>query len=74
MYRSHFGDLQFLHSMASRDGEMASETRQRILMWAEFTWSVAVGTQDSKGLLKDVKIDRFSEFFPKSGQSVMAQV
>ena len=70
MYRSHFGDLQFLHSMASRDGEKASETRQRILLWAEFAWAVATGTQDSKGLLKDVKIELFSELFPKSGQSV----
>src|SRR5262245_8831357 len=29
--RSHFGDLQFLHAMASRDGELAEETSQRIM-------------------------------------------
>lgn len=70
MYRSHFGDLQFLHAMGSRDGETAGETRRRILMWAEFTWSVATGIQDSKALLKNVKTKGFADFFPKSGQSI----
>lgn len=70
MYRSHFGDLQFLHAMGSKDGETAGETRRRILLWAEFAWSVAIGTQDSKALLKDVKVKGFAGFFPKSGQSI----
>jgi hypothetical protein len=38
--RSHFGDLQFLHAMATRAGIPAEETKQKILMWAEFTWKV----------------------------------
>jgi len=29
LYRVHFGDMQFLHSMASRDGEPASETKRK---------------------------------------------
>lgn len=41
--RVHYGDLQFLHSMASQDGEDPAFTRQRVLMWAEFTWKVATG-------------------------------
>ena len=43
LHRSHFGDLQFIHAMASKDGEMAEETQRNILMWAEFTWRVALG-------------------------------
>lgn len=43
MLRSHFGDLQFLHSMASRRDEIAYETREKILMWIEFMWKVSTG-------------------------------
>jgi hypothetical protein len=41
--RSHFGDMQFLHAMASREGEPAEETRRSILRWSEFAWRVARG-------------------------------
>jgi hypothetical protein len=41
--RSHFGDLQFFHSMASQDGEVAAETQRRVMIWMEFTWRVANG-------------------------------
>jgi hypothetical protein len=43
IYRVHFGDMQFLHSMASWDGERAWETKARIMMWAEFTYRLATG-------------------------------
>lgn len=71
MYRSHFGDLQFLHAMAARDGEPAELTRKRILMWAEFSWGVATGQIPRATLLKDVRVDGFDEFFGKSGQDVL---
>ncbi len=71
MYRSHFGDLQFLHAMASRDGELAGTTRDRVLMWAEFAWSVAIGAEKGNTLLKDIKVKGFAEFFPYSGQDVL---
>jgi hypothetical protein len=41
--RSHFGDMQFLHAMASHSGESAEETRRNILKWSEFAWRVARG-------------------------------
>lgn len=41
--RSHFGDMQFLHAMASRDGEPAGETRANILRWSQFAYRVARG-------------------------------
>lgn len=43
IYRVHFGDMQFLHSMGSWDGERAADTRARILMWAEFAYRFAIG-------------------------------
>jgi hypothetical protein len=61
--RSHYGDLQFLHSMASKDGEPAAETKRRIMMWAEFTWRVGQGDYALGTNLKDVKIAAFEEFF-----------
>lgn len=70
MYRSHFGDLQFLHAMASKDGEAAATTRKRVLMWAEFAWSVATGKIESTLLLKNVPVSGFGGFFSGSGQSV----
>jgi hypothetical protein len=39
--RVHYGDLQFVHAMASKDGEAPEVTRKNVLMWAEFTWKVA---------------------------------
>ncbi len=41
--RSHFGDMQFLHAMASHSGEPAAETRRNALRYAEFAYRVARG-------------------------------
>lgn len=43
LYRTHCGDMQFLHSMASRSNETAIETKSKIMMWAEFTFKVSTG-------------------------------
>lgn len=43
LLRSHFGDLQFLHAMASKPRERAGYTRDKILMWTEFTWRITTG-------------------------------
>lgn len=48
--RSHFGDLQFLHAMASRDGVPAEETRRKVMMWAEFCYGVA--TEEIPGVTR----------------------
>ncbi len=68
--RSHFGDLQFFHSMASQDGEAAAETQRRVMMWMEFTWRVANGEYGLDTKLADVRIDHFDEFFGNSGWTV----
>ena len=42
-YRSHHADLQFLHAMASSEGEPAQSTLNAIMSWIEFTYKVASG-------------------------------
>lgn len=46
LYRIHFGDMQFVHSMASKDDEPVQKTYDDILMWAEFAYKVAHGDID----------------------------
>jgi hypothetical protein len=69
--RSHFGDLQFLHSMGSRDGELPEITGGKMLMWAEFTYKVAVGVIPGSTKLGAVPVAGIPELFPKQkAQSV----
>ncbi len=70
LYRSHFGDLQFLHSMASRDGETAETTRKKILMWAEFSWRTALKEYTLQTYLRDIPIEGFNDHFARSGWRV----
>jgi hypothetical protein len=55
-YRSHYGDMQFVHSMASFPQDSASQTQQRVLLWTEFMYRVAVADIDPASPLKDVPI------------------
>lgn len=68
--RSHFGDLQFFHAMASQDGEAAGETQEHIMMWAEFSWKVGTGEYGLQTNLADVDIEGFKNFFGSSGWTV----
>jgi hypothetical protein len=68
--RSHFGDLQFVHSMASSDGEDPAETRSKILGWAEFTWGVMRGSYKLETRLKDINVPVVQQFFGNSGWRV----
>ncbi|MBI3527862.1 MAG: hypothetical protein HY067_07825 [Betaproteobacteria bacterium] len=45
--RSHFGDLQFLHGMADRNGVKATETAERVLAWASVSYRIAIGEIDA---------------------------
>lgn len=64
LYRSHFGDLQFFHSMAAYDGETAAETRQRMRMWAQFLWGVATKAIPTDRFLRTVGVDQLEHYFP----------
>ena len=69
MLRSHFGDLQFLHSMASTSQERAGETRDKILMWAEFTWRTARGELVAGTKIADAGVPSLTNYF-SSGETV----
>jgi hypothetical protein len=64
LYRSHFGDLQFFHSMAAYDGETAAETQQRMKMWAQFLWGVATRTIPTDRFIRTVGVDQLEHYFP----------
>lgn len=64
-YRSHYGDLQFLHAMASADEQPALVTQANILAWAEFAYQVATQQIDAETKLKDVRTPHFQNFFSK---------
>lgn len=40
-YRSHYGDLQFLHGMSHHGDRLPEVTHQRIVHWAHFAYDVA---------------------------------
>jgi hypothetical protein len=64
IYRVHFGDLQYLHAMASQDGETAEATRSKIMMWAEFTWGIATGALPRYRYLREIGIPELGNYFP----------
>ncbi|WP_157131713.1 hypothetical protein [Piscinibacter gummiphilus] len=70
LLRSHFGDMQFLHSMGGRDGESPEVTRARILMWSEFTWKVATQRILGGEIVAKVNVAGMSEVFGANGWSV----
>ncbi len=64
LYRSHFGDLQFMHSMGSFDGERAGDTLVRIKMWSKFLWGIAVGAVPVDRYLRDLGDPALGTYFP----------
>jgi hypothetical protein len=62
--RSHFGDLQFLHSMAGASGVDPHETQANILAWAEFTWKVMRHDIVSNTPMGKVPVPGIDRFFP----------
>ena len=63
LYRSHFGDMQFLHSMASSEQERAGETRQKIMAWAEFMYRIALGEITRGTSIKKTPISDINSLF-----------
>jgi hypothetical protein len=69
MLRSHFGDLQFLHSMASSQSERAGETRDKILMWFEFAWRTTRGEFTNGTRMIDTGVPGLTGYF-KAGETI----
>lgn len=63
MTRSHFGDLQFLHAMASEEGVHPGATRAKVLDWLEFAWKVASREIKPDTFLRDIENPTLQEHF-----------
>jgi hypothetical protein len=61
-HASHEGELQFLHSMASKTAEQAWQTQHKIMMWAEFCYQVGTGNIALTTKLKDVQTTTEQDF------------
>lgn len=64
LYRSHYGDLQFMHAMAAYDGEMAGQTFNRMKMWGQFLWNIATQQTPVSAFLRDLEITDIGRYFP----------
>lgn len=64
LYRSHYGDLQFFHSMAANDGETATDTKRKMKMWARFLWGVATKTIPTDRFLRELGVEELERYFP----------
>lgn len=61
LYRSHFGDFQFLHAMASQPSETAQETKDRMMAWAKFAYTLSISSNNlSKETIDGPTISAFS--------------
>lgn len=63
MTRSHFGDLQFLHGMASAANVHPVATRAQVLDWLEFAWKVSSREIAPMTFLKNVQIPTVQKHF-----------
>jgi hypothetical protein len=73
-YRSHYGDLQFLHAMATADGELPGETRRKMLDWMEFAYAVASGRLDPSLTLGEIDMATPREFFASQSDRTVAEL
>lgn len=64
--RSHFGDLQFFHGMASANNELPAATKRKMLTWARFLVDVAAGRISPNTKIKD--ISAISGLFPANAE------
>lgn len=71
LYRSHFGDLQYLHAMAGADGEPASRTRDKLFGWFEFAWRASRGEYTLETRLRDIEIPTIQEAFGRTEWRLM---
>lgn len=51
--RSHFGDLQFFHSMASKVGLSTLDTKKEVLLWAKLLIQVSTGRISLESQVKE---------------------
>jgi hypothetical protein len=70
--RSHFGDLQFFHGMASADAEAPETTKAKMLNWARFLIKVAKGVETTDTQLKNIA--EVTALFPNQGDLTVKEL
>ena len=63
LYRSHYGDLQFMHSMGSFDGESALATQQQMRVWAKYLWGIAIDATRTDQFIREANPE-LAQLFP----------
>jgi hypothetical protein len=58
--RTHNGDLQFLHCMAEVAGEDPYDTLAKVMLWAEFTYRLAISDASSGGAIANSLLENIS--------------
>ncbi|MFT3714059.1 MAG: hypothetical protein QM817_40880 [Archangium sp.] len=61
--RSHFGDLQFLHAMATRDGQDPVQTLASVMGWARFAWEVSTGKIGAEATMEALPDESVRDLF-----------
>lgn len=56
--RTHFGDLQYLHSMSSSKDEPAIKTKENIYYWLLATYNIAIGKYPYNTFVKDTPLEK----------------
>jgi hypothetical protein len=70
IYRVHFGDLQFLHSMGAWNGQSARDTKEYVMAWAELMYRVSIGDIRASTRLTDTGIDVVKDTFRANGWTI----
>lgn len=60
---THYGNLQFMHSMESKKGISADKTQKAILDWIEYSYSVALNESEGEKYFNDID---YCEYFEKN--------
>jgi hypothetical protein len=75
--RTHFGDLQFLHSMAATAGAPPQITKAKVMMWAQFTWRVQTHEDDRidpKTPMGKVPVPGLEDHFPAKEERTVSDL
>lgn len=54
--RSHFGDLQWLHAMSSKIGELPVDTKMKVLHWMETMYKLATGAMTADTTIQNTPL------------------
>ena len=72
-YRSHCGNLQFLHAMASHKNEPAIVTKNAILAWIEYCYKIAIDNNNDIFELMKLKLEEIDGKLSDNGADMIRE-